>query len=147
MKQILSVIAVLLLSIFFSSCSVKPVPINYGKDQCTHCKMTIMDTKFGAQLVTSKGRTFLFDSDECLINYLKKNTTPENIYRFMVVTDYANPSTLIDAKSAFYLHGKNIQSPMGGNLASFAKEEEARKIQKNTGGDIIHWDSIFAVIH
>ncbi len=147
MKQILSVIAVLLPLAFFSSCSVKPLPINYGKDQCHLCKMTIMDTKFGAELVTNKGKVFHFDSDECMIGYLKKNTVPENTYSFMLVTDYANPGILTDAKSAFYLHGDNVQSPMGGNVASFSKEEDAKKWQSTLGGDIIHWSSIFAVIH
>lgn len=147
MKQILSVIAVLLLFLFFSSCSVKPLPINYGKDQCTLCKMTIMDTKFGAEIVTTKGRIFHFDSDECLIRYLKKNMVTESTYSFMMVTDYANPGTLIDAKNAFYLHGDKVQSPMGGNIASFSKEVDAKKWQGTIGGNVIHWSSIFAVIH
>ena len=146
MKQQLSVPAVFL-SVLLSSCSVKPLPINYGKDQCDLCKMTIMDKKFGAELVTTKGRIYHFDSDECLIQYLKKNSVPENFYSHILVTDYANPGTLIDAKTAFYLHGDQVQSPMGGNIASFADEASAKKSQSQLGGDIIHWSAIFAVIH
>jgi copper chaperone NosL len=32
-----------------TSCSVEAERINYGKDACHHCKMTLMDNKFGAE--------------------------------------------------------------------------------------------------
>jgi len=47
----LSIIVLALLS----ACSRAPEPIVYGKDACTHCKMTIMDKRFAAEIITSKG--------------------------------------------------------------------------------------------
>ena len=57
--------SVFILLLLISSCNTEPQKINYGKDLCEHCKMTIMDKKFGAELITKKGKTMKFDSGEC----------------------------------------------------------------------------------
>ncbi|MCX8489678.1 MAG: hypothetical protein ORN54_01270 [Cyclobacteriaceae bacterium] len=41
--------------LLFISCSTEPEPLVYGTDICHFCKMTLMDKKFGAELVTKKG--------------------------------------------------------------------------------------------
>ena len=40
----------------FTSCSAGPEPIRYGQDNCHHCKMTLTDKRFGAEIVTQKGK-------------------------------------------------------------------------------------------
>ena len=49
-------VVVTIFILFLSSCSAKPEPFNYGKDICADCSMTIMDPKFGAQIITDKGK-------------------------------------------------------------------------------------------
>lgn len=131
----------------FISCSIKPQPIEYGKDQCDLCKMAIVDNKFGAELISTKGKIFKFDSDECLIGYLKKEKIPPTQYSHILVADFANPGTLVDAKKAVFLRGKNVQSPMGGNIASFGSPDDAKEQQRLIGGDLIHWDSALATAY
>lgn len=48
--------------------------------------MTISDGRFGAELITKKGRVYKFDDLRCLINYKAENTSVENIKYF--VPDY-----------------------------------------------------------
>ncbi len=140
MKKISAVfISVLMLA----ACSNKPEPIIYGKDICTSCKMTIMDQKFGAELVSSKGKIIKFDSGECMLTYLKMEEALASSKK--LVANYANPGELIEADGAIYLHGGNINSPMGGNLAAFKTSSEAEKFQTELGGDLILWDKAMQI--
>ncbi len=47
--------SLLIVPLFFYSCSVEPSPINYGKEACNFCKMNIVDQQHGAEIVTKKG--------------------------------------------------------------------------------------------
>lgn len=119
------------------ACNNAPTPIIYGKDICHACKMTIMDKKFGAELINANGKTVKFDSGECMLAYLKADNTFKPAQHLVV--NYTNPAELIEADKAFYLHGGNVNSPMGGNLAAFKTREDAQKQQAVLGGDIILW--------
>ena len=131
-----------LIAIVCTSCSVEPQPINYGVDDCTLCRMKITEEKFGAEILTKKGKVLKFDSGECMINYLNQNSAEEINFESYLVIDYANPSKLIDAKKAFWLHGENINSPMGGNISAFEKQESAEAIKCETGSQLLNWNEV-----
>ncbi|HRI80568.1 MAG TPA: nitrous oxide reductase, partial [Cyclobacteriaceae bacterium] len=57
------------LFLFMAACSTEPEPLQYGKDTCHTCKMTLMDNKFGAEIVTDKGKIYKFDDMSCFLNY------------------------------------------------------------------------------
>ena len=52
-KLIQLLIPILLITV---SCKVEPDEIEYGKDGCHFCKMTIVDNQHAAELVTAKGK-------------------------------------------------------------------------------------------
>ncbi len=131
--------SIFIILFLFSSCNTEPQPIHYGKDQCELCKMTIMDKKFGAELINKKGKAMKFDSGECMVNYLKRNSFP---MAKLLVINYANPEELVETEKAFFLHGGNVNSPMGGQLAAFKTKEEAEKFQKELQGDLILWGDV-----
>lgn len=128
------------LIVFLSSCNNEPQAIVYGIDLCQHCKMTIMDKKFGAELINKKGKVLKFDSGECMVAYMKadKNFTVDKT----LIINYANPEELIDADKSFFLHGGNVNSPMGGQLAAFKTREDAEKLQKELQGELLLWDKV-----
>ncbi len=128
------------LIVFLSSCNNEPQAIVYGIDLCQHCKMTIMDKKFGAELINKKGKALKFDSGECMVAYMKadKNFTVDKT----LIINYANPEELIDADKSFFLHGGNVNSPMGGQLAAFKTREDAEKLQKELQGELLLWDKV-----
>lgn len=126
--------------IFIVSCSTEPQNINYGKDVCSHCSMTIMDKKFGAELLNSKGKALKFDSCECMIGYLNSKNKFEAA-QYLVV-NYNSEGELINATEAFYLHGGNVISPMGGNLAAFKTKEDAEKLNKEFEAELISWNDL-----
>ena len=125
------------------SCSREPEPIAYGKDSCEHCKMTMMDSKFGAEIVTSKGKVLKFDATECMVDFVKGDTKGLNSTDNLFLTiNVAMPGTLIDARSAFYLNDKAFKSPMGANLASFTTKQLAENNLQNPDGRILSWDEL-----
>ena len=130
-------------AVSIESCNNETPKINFGKDMCAFCKMTVIDEKFGALLINNKGKTLCFDCSECMVNYMKmdKDFHPEKI----LTIDYCNPRILIDAEKAHYLHGENIKSPMGGNIASFKTREDAERFQKTLQGDLMLWDKVLEI--
>lgn len=122
------------------SCKNEMREIHYGEDNCELCRMTVMNPQFAAGLLTSKGKVYTFDAGECLVRYLKTNGVNEKDQYFM--SDYNKPGTLIDATNAAYLHGDNIQSPMGGNLAAFSNIASGQDVQKELGGDLLTWQQL-----
>ncbi len=130
----------LLLSII--ACSPEPQPVNYGKDLCHFCKMTIVDKAFSAEIVTKKGRVYKFDAIECEVNYLLKNNIDENSLAYILVADYSNPGNFIDAKNAYFIISPQIQSPMGANLAAVSDAQTAQNIVKEKFGTIYRWNEL-----
>lgn len=123
-----------------SSCNNEPPQINFGKDLCVFCKMTVMDKKFGAVLVNKNGKTLKFDSGECMVNYL--NSDAEFETEKILIINYANPEELIDATTSFYLHGGNVKSPMGGQLAAFSTKQDAEKFHTELSGELLSWNEV-----
>jgi copper chaperone NosL len=114
-------------------------PIDYGKDNCHWCYMRIMDPKFGAEAVTTKGRIYKFDAAECMVNYLQENDAE---HKHLLVTDYEKPNTLTQAENCFFLVSEKMMSPMGGNLNAFETKERAAYFQAENGGTIFTWSEI-----
>lgn len=126
--------------VIISGCQPKVEEINYHEDECHHCKMIISDSKFGAELVTKKGKVSKYDSAECMLKVY--GTTSPEIYAFALVTDYANQGNLIDAKSAFYLISENLPSPMGANLSAYSNQRTAIEMQEKKGGNVLGFDEV-----
>ena len=125
-----------------SSCSRQPQPINYGNDECVLCKMGIIDQKFGAEMVTKKGKVFKFDSGECMINFVRNGNVKESDIASYWVVDAMQPKKLIDALKAFYVHTENFPSPMGGNISAFETREELQQFRQQYGGQEWSWEDL-----
>lgn len=123
------------------ACSPQPQPISYGKAGCEFCKMTIVDERYASQLVTDKGKAFNFDAVECMINYFNENSTT---YAFQLVTDFNNPTNLINAKEAVYLRTANLPSPMGMYITAVNSIDNANAMSTEHGGEIYNWDNLIS---
>ncbi len=139
-NRALIIILIFSLSIL-TSCKVEPKKINYNTDHCHYCDMTVVDKTHAAQYVTKKGKAYMFDAIECMVNDLNKNNN-EDTMAFLLVADYANPGDLVDAKTATYLISEKIKSPMGANLSAFNSKETAQKVLKENGGKLYTWETL-----
>lgn len=94
-----------------------PRAIAYDAEPCAQCRMTISDPRFGAEVVSSTGRAYTFDSIECLAEFVAAHADapPRGVW----VSDYARPGTFVPADSAEFrvLRGP-AGSPMGKGLVA-----------------------------
>ncbi len=142
--QVASSVTAVLLLFGLLSCSVEPEPLHYGKDSCHHCKMTLMDNKFGAELVSTKGKIFKFDDSNCLISFIHTGELSEQDIAHCMITDFASPGVLIDARSAFYIRSEQIKSPMAGRVAAFQNKVSLDGYNKTWEGEELQWSDLMA---
>jgi copper chaperone NosL len=130
----------ILVLFILTGCEVHPVPIEFGKEECSFCKMTIVDRQHAAQLVTKKGKQFKFDAIECMLNSLnqKQNSRDNQIF---LVSDYGK-GKMTNAEDATYLISQAIKSPMGAFLSAFSLKKEALTTKDQHGGEIYTWEEI-----
>ena len=131
------------LIILLVSCSPAQRPIQYGTDECAYCKMIIMDHRYGAELVSSKGKIAVFDAAECMVDYLNNNEESAGSAVMLLVTPYTDPDQLFDAREASYLVSGKMPSPMGAYLNSFRDRQTAMEFQASKGGSIYTWDELY----
>lgn len=139
MKTIAIACVTLLTLISCGSNEAKPLKIN--SDSCDFCKMTISNGKFGAELITKKGRYYKFDDLTCMIQFAKSNTVVS--YQSFFVNDYLKDNTLIPAETAHFIKGGKINSPMRGNIAAFSSAKEQNEFGKKLEAQTITWPEVY----
>ena len=127
-------------SFFLISCSVGPKPIVYNEDQCDSCKMLISDHRFGAELVTKKGRIYKYDAIECMVQTIVEKGEEE--YAYMMVTDYHHPGELISADLAKYIIEKERPSPMGAYLSAYSVETKIENLKTEPSASVMNWNQV-----
>jgi copper chaperone NosL len=92
-----------------SACgSGRPDAIAYDADQCAYCRMQISDPRFGAELVTRRGRSVKFDSIECLLAFYEQAASANDVSSVWV-SDFRHPGTLISVASATFVAVASIK--------------------------------------
>ncbi|NPB02967.1 MAG: hypothetical protein GXO39_00940 [Thermotogae bacterium] len=147
MRRLVSLILLLTLGLISCKGEPKPVPIEFGKDACFWCKMTITDQRFGAELVTKKGKVYKYDDVACMVNHFWQdpNLTEKSVALFLVV-DYAHPGKLIDATKAVYVQSDKIHSPMASDVAAFSTVEDAEAFIERNGGEVLNWPQVMDLV-
>ena len=135
-------IAFVALSIIITSCDVGPEPLKFGVDACYACKMTLADTKFGAEIVTKKGKVFKFDDVNCMIGFYSSGYEPQDNIAHVLVVEFDRPENLIDARSAFYVRSEEVRSPMGSNVAAFGGNEDLMSYNEKWHGTLHTWEEL-----
>jgi copper chaperone NosL len=133
------ILSVILLAAFTYGCTVEPEPLVYGTDVCYTCKMTLMDEKFGAEIVTKKGKVFKFDDVNCMLGFYHADFDEQGKIAHLLVVNFAKPTTLIDATNSWYLKSELIRSPMASGIAAFATEEEYSRYKKEWKAILMSW--------
>ena len=141
-KSSISLFGALFLILAFFSCKPEGKPIDYGHDKCDFCMMSIVDQRFGCEIVTKKGKVFKFDAVECMVNYMKERVEDEGKLALLLTNTYDKPGKFTPAPQAHYLISKNMPSPMGAYINPFAELVEAQKMQQQNSGEIFSWDEL-----
>lgn len=138
----ISTVLIALIMVISWSCSVEPQPINYGTDACEFCKMTIVENRWAAEIVTDKGKAYKYDAIECMMNYMNRNDISSDGLALLLVDDYSKPGDLIDATKATYIISEAIPSPMGAFLSAFNNADAAKKTVAEKGGEVFDFQEL-----
>lgn len=138
--RLLLALGVLLL--LFQQCTHEPEPLVYGKDVCQFCKMTLMDSKFGAELVTTKGKVYKFDDINCMLNFYHSEQEGTDNFSHKLVVNYDAPGSLMQVDSAFFLKSKEIRSPMASEVAAFGSYKSMGDFKRKLGGVYLGWGEL-----
>jgi len=135
-------VAAAVLIFFISSCSTQPQPFNYGKDVCDNCKMTIVDPKFGGEIITKKGKVYKFDDVACMIHFVRSGSLQEAEILQKLFINFQKQNDFIDVNKAFLLVSPELKTPMGGNAAAFISQQEAEKMKNTAVGEVMNWNDV-----
>lgn len=133
--------------LLLAGCSVQPEKMDIGKDSCADCKMTIADPKFGAEIVTKKGRAYKFDDVHCLANFLKNRNVPLSDIHHTLFVDYNNNDKFVDVHVAEFVISSQLKTPMGGNAAAFGNKASAEsKSAEIAGSKVTNWATLYNIL-
>ena len=132
--------AVFLGLLLLSNCSrTKPVDFGAGEHSCDVCGMSIVDMRFKAEAVSTKGKIYRFDSIECLADWSQEHP---GAWALRWVTDFYHPQNWIPLEKAFILKSERLPSPMGGNFSAYATREDLNRALAEFGGVPLSWESL-----
>lgn len=134
--------AAIITMVFVTSCSTGPQPIQYGKDACDFCKMTILDQRFGGEVITEKGKVYKFDDIHCITSFLKSDHSEKNKNAGIYLLDYNTPAKFVKSGEGFLLRSSELHSPMGSNTAVFATEAGREQSKQQVNGENVLWNDI-----
>lgn len=135
--------AIAFLFLVTTSCNAGPEPIVTGRDHCDFCKMTVSDDRYGAEIVTQKGKVFKFDDAHCILSFLQAEGFDKSSVKDIYFTDFSNGHSLIKTNEAFFLKSDQLRSPMGGNIAAFSSKDSLDKVQAEFPGTIVSWSELY----
>ncbi|NND72283.1 MAG: hypothetical protein HKN43_11980 [Rhodothermales bacterium] len=125
-----------------SGCARGPEPIHYGEDQGANCRMTIVDERFGSEIVTTTGKVYKFDSIECLANYISSGSLSSDQIASVWVTDFNAPGTLIEAETATFVKTNAVHTPMGAGLVAYRVTSDAAPILREPESYSMTWSEL-----
>lgn len=128
----------MLLLLIVQGCTPAPRELQYGQEECSHCRMMLTEPEYASQIVMNRGRVYAFDSIECMIAYKTEHENPDAIHSLWV-PDFSGNHGWLNAQKAFFLRSETLRSPMGLSLSAHADAESAEKYLKQYGGERMNW--------
>lgn len=119
-----------------------PPEIDFGRDICLECGMSIDDARFASAYRLADGTERLFDDLGGLILYGRE--TGELDQAEVWVSDFETQQ-LIRGESAFFVPTRGVSSPMGHGLLAFGDEERARAFAHDLEGEVLVWEEVAAL--
>lgn len=137
--------ATLPLALLIAACAAAgPVPLRWGEESCRHCHMTLADRRFGAEVITTRGRALAFDDAGCAAEHLATGDTPAAEASSVWVIDYTHPDSLIAAESAVYVRSSAFHTPMGSGVVATPDSTVANTLAYETTGKVMRWAEVLA---
>lgn len=117
-------------------------PFKLNEDACDFCRMSIVDARYGGEVITTTGKIYTFDSIECMAGFARR--VPSGTIRSLYAIDLQHPGTFVDVQQAGFLRDIMIKSPMGKSIAAFASPAAAEEQRAMLGGHVARWADMLA---
>ena len=137
-----SIVLFVVLTFFLVACSQSFEPIDYGKDACMHCKMTIVDKRYAAEMIDKKGKIFKFDDIACMMHYISENKIPQMDLNLFVADYREHTDNFLNAHEAIYIHHEFFISPMRGNTGAFSSPAEVNSLKDSLHTIVLSWNEL-----
>lgn len=99
---------------------LEPAALDPRHEACAHCRMSVSDPRFAAQLVAPGEEPRFFDDIGCLRDYLQGETRPAP-GAVAYVADHRT-SSWVRADRAVYTRVEGLETPMGSHLVAHADQ-------------------------
>jgi copper chaperone NosL len=137
-------LASMMATVLLTGCESGPQEIEFGKDSCDECNMTIVDKRFGAEFVTGKGKVFKFDDVNCMVEFIERepHASDSTARRFIVAFNQAG--TLVEAGELVFVKHHKLRTPMRSHVAAFPDKQSAQATldELGEGGTYLTWEDV-----
>jgi copper chaperone NosL len=119
-RSALRVLATALPLLVATSCgdaALVPAPVDTRNDACAHCRMTVSDLRFAAQIAAPGEEPRVFDDLGCLRAYLA--ATPQAGPGSVAFVASYRTKAWVRAGDALYLQRESLETPMGSGVVAF----------------------------
>jgi copper chaperone NosL len=132
--------------LLLSGCERGPQAIEYGKDSCAECNMTIVDKRFGAEFVTGKGKVFKFDDVNCMVEFIEREPHAGDTTAQRFIVTFNEEDSLAQADNLVFVKHKDLRTPMRSNVAAFQDKSSAQTTLEKLGegGSMMTWQDVMA---
>jgi copper chaperone NosL len=134
-----AVVVSIFLMLLVTGCSNGPQPIKYGVDNCNHCMMKIVDHTSGAEIVTAKGKVYIFDDLACLKTFLSTESAVASQMKQVYLTDFMGSHQLVKAEDCILYKSEKLRTPMNGKIVALGKSDSLNYLLQEWGGEKISW--------
>lgn len=121
-----------------------PPDLRFGRDECTECKMSIVDDRSAAaaRVRTPDGPdVLLFDDLGCLLDLERWDERPGLEVTERWTRDYSTREW-IRAETAAYVFSEQIRTPMGSWIAAYATLAAAEASRQEAGGELLTFEQL-----
>jgi copper chaperone NosL len=134
---------ILLLTATIAGCNeISPDPIKTGTDQCYSCKMTISDPRFGAVLITNKGKQLKFDDITCLRSFIQSKSMEGIADADIYFVDFSDKHLLHHSNSVYLMKSETLKGPMNGDILAFSNRDSFTKALGDFKGVETKWEAL-----
>ena len=136
-----TLLALLFTVCMYSACqSHGEEPIELSKDSCHHCKMLIVNGRYGGELITSRSKVYKFDSLDCLLSFYKAHRSE---IQKVLVLNFANPQSFLAAGEARFGVLESRDSPMGTKLIALpVSVSDTSALPPGISSDLRTWEEL-----
>jgi copper chaperone NosL len=104
--------------------------------------MTVADLRHSAELVTNRGRVFVFDDPGCLADFLAGGLVPSEDIHSLWFSDFLEPDSLLQARDAVFLRSDRVRTPMNSGIIAVRPGPRADSLRAAWAGALESWEDV-----